>query len=192
MMTPSGAVQPRRNLELKVRLTPSGAAAIREGVVALGGALDRLAQVDRYFAVPEGRLKLRTIAYDTEPSRAELIAYRRPDEAGSRWSTYRITPLDVATADELAATLAHVLPPLVEVRKVREVAILGATRIHLDLVEGLGAFAELETVIDGQDDASAAAEHREVIERLGLGAWPVEAASYSDIMLRDGLATVDR
>lgn len=174
----------RRNLELKVRLTPEGMAEVRERVLALDVPLDRQRQVDRYFSVPEGRLKLRAIAYDTEPSRAELIAYRRPDDAGSRWSAYRITPLDPAAADDLAATLAHVLPVLVEVRKRREIAIWGSTRIHLDLVEGLGPFAELETVIAGQADARAEAEHREVIDRLGLDGWPVEATSYSDILRR--------
>jgi adenylate cyclase class IV len=130
-------------------------------------------------------LKLRAIAYDTEPSRAELIAYRRPDAAGSRWSAYRITSLDPATADDVAATLAHVLPILAEVRKRREIAIWRSTRIHLDDVEGLGAFVELETVLSGQDDAEADAEHRDVIARLGLGAWPVEATSYSDLRRRE-------
>jgi adenylate cyclase class IV len=158
-------------------------AEVRGRVLALGLPIDHQRQVDRYFAVPEGRLKLRAIAYDTEPSRAELIAYRRPNDAGSRWSVYRITPLEPDAADDLAATLAHVLPALVEVRKRRQIAIWGSTRIHLDRVEGLGPFVELETVIAGQADATAEAEHREVIERLGLGDWPVEATSYSDMLL---------
>jgi predicted adenylyl cyclase CyaB len=175
---------PRRNLELKVRLDPTRERAVRAAMRALGVPIERQRQVDRYFAVPAGRLKLRTVAYDTEPSRAELIAYRRPDEAGSRWSAYRITPLDPPAADDLAATLGHVLPALVEVRKLREIAIWSATRIHLDAVEGLGWFAELETVLDGQGDDGAAAEHREVIDRLGLAALPVEAGSYSDLLAR--------
>lgn len=184
MPSPGDPARSRRNLELKVRLTPDGMTRVRERALALGVPIERQRQVDRYFAVPEGRLKLRAIEYDTGLSRAELIAYRRPDAAGSRWSAYRIAPLDPAAADGLAATLAHVLPVLVEVRKWREIAIWGSTRIHLDLVEGAGPFAELETVITGQDDAHAEAEHREVIARLGLDAWPVEAASYSDIVRR--------
>jgi adenylate cyclase class IV len=184
MPSPDSSTRPRRNLELKVRLSPEGLAGVRERVIGLGVPITSQHQADRYFTVPEGRLKLRGIAYDTEPSRAELIAYRRPDEAGSRWSAYRITPLDPDAADDLAATLAHVLPVSVEVRKRREIAIWGSTRIHLDEVEGIGPFVELETVISAQGAADAEAEHREVIERLGLDAWPVEATSYSDIIGR--------
>lgn len=179
------SAQPRRNLELKVRLTPAGLAEVRRVVDALGVAVSGQAQVDRYFTVPEGRLKLRVIAYDTEAARAELIAYRRPDEDGSRWSAYRIVPIDAGHADDLAATLGLVLPPLVEVRKRRDIAIWRETRIHLDQVEGLGPFVELETVVSGQSDAVAEAEHREVIERLGLEAWPVEPGSYSDILRKE-------
>ncbi len=177
--------QPHRNLELKVRLTPGGLAEVRERVLALGVTVSCQYQVDRYFAVPDGRLKLRAIAYDTEPARAELIAYRRPDEDGSRWSAYRLTPIDSRVADDLAATLAHVLSLMVEVRKRRDIAIWRQTRLHLDEVEGLGPFVELETVIAGQSDAVAEAEHRDAIERLGLAAWPVEPGSYSDILRRE-------
>lgn len=184
MPTPDPSPRPRRNLELKVRLAPEAMAGVRERTLALGVPIACQRQVDRYFAVPEGRLKLRVIAYDTEPSRAELIAYRRPDAAGSRWSAYRITPLAPDVANDLTATLAHVLPAVAEVRKRREIAIWRSTRIHLDDVEGLGPFVELETVLADREEARAEAEHREVIERLGLAAWPVEATSYSDMLRR--------
>jgi predicted adenylyl cyclase CyaB len=186
MTVPADFTPPRRNLELKVRLPAKGLAAVRARIEALGVAVERLCQHDRYFTVPEGRLKLRTISYDTESSRAELIAYRRPDTDGSRWSSYRIAPLDPAEVAPLAAALEHVMPVLVEVRKRRDVAMLGATRIHLDVVEELGAFVELETVIGEQADNEAEREHREVIERLGLDAWPAEAGSYSDLLRRVG------
>lgn len=174
----------RRNLELKVRVTAEDLDAIRATLVAATGAEPEVQwQVDRYFQVPAGRLKLRVITYHTGMSRAELIGYRRPDVRGSRWSSYRITPLPAEQAESLAGTLAQVLPVLVEVRKRREIVIVGATRVHLDAVDGLGAFVELETVIGSQDDEHATREHREVIDRLGLDAWPVEAGSYSDLLL---------
>ncbi len=184
MSIPDPSAQPRRNLELKVRLSREGLVDVRERVLALGVPMTCQRQVDRYFDVPQGRLKLRAIAYDTEPSRAELIAYRRPDEQGSRWSVYRITPVDPDLADDLAATLAHVLQVVAEVRKRRDIAIWRSTRIHLDDVDGLGYFLELETVLSEQDGVHAEAEHREAIERLGLAAWPVEATSYSDMLGR--------
>lgn len=180
---PASPPATRRNLELKVRVTPAGFERIRAlaGEIAEGPA-QRLHQDDRYFRVPEGRLKLRTITDDAGESRAELIAYRRPDENGSRWSAYRITPLAPETATDLARTLGHVLPALARVRKHREVLLHGATRIHLDTVEGLGAFVELETVVTAQEPAVAEAEHRRVIAALRLDAWPVEAGSYSDLL----------
>ncbi len=175
----------RRNLELKVRVTPDALAALRD---RLAGTTDHDPEIerqeDRYFRVPDGRLKLRSITTRDGAARAELIAYRRPDEALSRWSAYRITPLVAGQAASLADTLEQVLPVLVVVRKRREIYLHGATRIHLDEVERLGAFVELETVVTGQSDDDAAIEHRTVIETLGLDRWPSCAGSYSDLLLR--------
>ena len=176
----------RRNLELKVRVPRPELAVVRDAIHHLGDTVREVQrQEDRYFTVPGGRLKLRTIAREGEDARCELIAYRRPDERGSRWSAYAITPLEFATAESLATTLAQVLPVRVVVRKRREIYLHGATRIHVDDVERLGTFVELETVIGNQADNEAAAEHRHVIETLGLGAWPVEAGSYSDLVEAD-------
>lgn len=175
----------RRNLELKVRVTSDALVALRDRLAVAGDdALDIERQEDRYFRVPEGRLKLRTVTTRDGASRAELIAYRRPDEALSRWSAYRITPLPAGQAESMADTLEQVLPVLVVVRKRREIALHGATRIHLDEVDGLGAFVELETVVTDQSAAAAAAEHRTVVEMLGLDRWPSCAGSYSDLLLR--------
>ena len=181
--SPASAPATSRNLELKVRVTPEGLAEVRARAEAIADSPPhRLDQDDRYFRVPEGRLKLRTIIEATGTASAELIAYRRPDEAGSRWSAYRITPLDPGSADDLAETLAHLLPIFVRVRKRRDVVLSGATRIHLDAVEGLGPFVELETVITAQSEADGEAEHRRVIDALGLERWPVEGGSYSDLL----------
>ncbi|HYH11783.1 MAG TPA: class IV adenylate cyclase [Thermomicrobiales bacterium] len=175
----------RRNLELKVRLTRGGLDAVRDRLARLGTSEpDVQQQEDRYFAVPGGRLKLRTIICNPAELRSELIAYRRPDEHGSRWSTYSITPLGPEQAASLAVTLAQVLPERVVIRKRREIYLHGATRIHLDDVQELGAFVELETVMSEQSTGDAATEHQFVIDTLGLAGWPVEAGSYSDLLER--------
>lgn len=175
----------RRNLELKVRVPADEHAAIRERLARLGAGLPEVEhQEDRYFRVAEGRLKLRTISTSSGAMLAELIAYRRPDEHGSRWSAYAITPIDDAQVEPLARTLAQVLPVHVVIRKRREILLVGVTRVHLDEVEELGTFVELETVIHSQSTKEAAAEHQYVIDALELAKWPVEAGSYSDLLLR--------
>lgn len=183
--SPGFSAAERRNLELKVRVPSDifvGIRAMSTRIAGSGG--EHLRQVDRYFTVPDGRLKLRTSEVIDGAARAELIAYRRPDTSSSRWSAYRITPLAVEQAETLAQTLAHVLPMLVEVRKHRQVCIAASTRIHLDTVDDLGTFVELETVMDHQQDREAEIEHQAIIDELGLGAFAPEAGSYSDLLLR--------
>lgn len=176
----------RRNLELKVQVPDGGLDPLRDRLAGWAeGPPEHRQQHDVYFQVPEGRLKLRKISYDTGESRAELIAYQRPDLDGSRWSSYQITALEHTQASDLIATLAQVLPILVEVLKDREIYHHAATRIHLDTVDALGQFVELETVIGKQGDDRAESEHRHVIDYLGLDEWPVQAGSYCDL-LRDG------
>lgn len=175
----------RRNLELKVRLPQAELGLVRDRLPTLGASEpDIQQQEDRYFVVSDGRLKLRTVAHGSGETRAELIAYRRPDEHGPRWSSYAITQLARDQVASLAATLAQVLPERVVIRKRREIYLYGATRIHLDDVQELGTFVELETVMGSQSTGDAVTEHQLVVDRLGLAAWPVEAESYSDLLER--------
>ena len=68
------------------------------------------------------------------------------------------------------------------VRKRRELWILDATRIHLDEVEGLGTFVELETVSEGAPGADERHEHDRVWTALGLDARDTVAGSYIDLL----------
>jgi predicted adenylyl cyclase CyaB len=132
-------------IELKAR--PRGdVRAVVEKLSGTSGTL--LEQVDVFFQVREGRLKLRR-----EAGRAELIAYRRPDRAAVKTSEYSIAP--VADPEALHAVLASALGVRSTVRKQRWLYRIGQTRVHLDEVEGLGSFLELEYVL-GRDEP---AEH---------------------------------
>lgn len=172
-----GEEEALRNLELKVpvpALAEAREAMGRIGAVPMGSQ----AQTDTYYRVPHGRLKLRQIAGQ---GGATLIAYDRPDEPASRYSDYLLAP--VADPDALRATLALALGVLVVVRKRRELWRYGATRIHLDAVDGLGSFVELETVFGGQPAAAAVAEHLLVRDRLGLAALVAIPGGYADLLL---------
>lgn len=180
----TGDENPSRNVELKVRCDDAGGATIRYRLAELGaGPLPRLTQLDTYFAVPRGRLKLRVTDVARRPSTAELIAYARPDREGARWSSYVRVPVAVADADGLRSALAETVGIRISVAKSREVTVLGATRVHLDAVEGLGAFVELETVVSTQSEEEAAAELGEIVRLLGLERFETVASSYSDLLL---------
>lgn len=185
-----------RNLELKVGCGSDVLAEIRARLAAVVSGLsdpERMRQVDTYYRVPRGRLKLRQTerwradgSCGPEGRSAELIGYDRPHEPGSRWSTYRVAAVDPGAARELHDALALTHDVLVRVTKRREVVHAGATRIHLDEVDDLGAFVELETVISGQNDQEATGEHEAVIALLRLDRFGPIAGSYSDLLLAQG------
>jgi homotetrameric cytidine deaminase len=166
---------PRRNVELKA-IDPDPArslAACREL-----GAEDRgvLRQRDTYFRTRAGRLKLR----EEEPGGATLIQYDRPDAADARESRYRLTPVD--DPDALRASLDAALGTLVVVDKERHLLTWEGVRIHLDTVQGLGTFVELEGVAPPESDL--AAEHEKVARlREALQIDEVLTDSYSDRLL---------
>jgi homotetrameric cytidine deaminase len=167
---------PRRNVELKAR-DPDPARSL-DRCRALG-ADDRgeLRQRDTYFAARRGRLKLR----EQEPGGAELIAYERADAAEPRESRYRIAP--VAEPDPLREALDAALGTLVVVAKRRRLLLWEGVRIHLDEVEGLGAFVELEGVAAaGSDLAREAALVARLRAELDIADAAIEATGYADLL----------
>ena len=158
----------RRNLEIKAR--DADPRRSLEAALALGAEdQGELTQRDTYFAGANGRLKLRR----QSPGDAELIQYRRPDEPGPRISEFRRVP--VAEAEALEQALDAALGTLVVVEKRRRLLTWEGVRIHLDDVDGLGTFVELEAPEDG------AYRVDELTEALGIGD-PIPG-SYSDLLL---------
>jgi homotetrameric cytidine deaminase len=168
--------EPRRNVELKATDPDPG----RSLSVCLElGAQDKgvLVQRDTYFRVPEGRLKLR----DETPGGAALIQYHRADAAQARESRYRIAPVEDGQA--LREALDAALGTLVVVDKERRLLLWKGVRIHLDTVQGLGSFVELEGVAPPESDLSAERENvAQLSEALGLGSRML-ADSYSDLLI---------
>jgi homotetrameric cytidine deaminase len=164
----------RRNIELKA-VDPDPARSL--AVCRELGAEDKgvLRQRDTYFRVRSGRLKLRE-----EQEGAVLIQYDRPDEAVARESRYRLTRVD--DPDDLRASLDAALGTLVVVDKERHLFLWDGVRIHLDTVDGLGSFVELEGVAPPESDLGP---EREKVARLQreLGIEQVLTDSYSDRLL---------
>jgi len=145
------------------------AAAIADRPVEL------LEQEDVFFNVPRGRLKLRT-----QNESAELIYYFRENTSGPRESNYLCLPIPDPTATRRMLALVHGERGII--RKTRWLYIAGQTRIHLDRVENLGDFLELEVVLrNGQSLEEGTVVARDLMIRLGIADDQLVDRAYVDL-----------
>ena len=134
-------------------------------------------QEDIFFNTEKGRLKLRVLALNL----GQLIYYTRPDQQGPKRSEYHIyetpDPENLRRVLELAYGIRGV------VKKTRYLYLVGQTRVHLDDVEGLGQFVELEVVMgEGQGDAEGQAIAEGLMSRLGVGRGDLLEGAYMDLL----------
>ena len=167
-----------RNIEIKARIASVESVLPRARELA-GSEPELIDQDDTFFAVPRGRLKLREFADGS----AELIHYERPDRSDAKASDYVRVP--VADAAALREALARACGVAGRVRKQRWLLMAGTTRIHLDRVDGLGDFMELEVVLrDSQADDEGMAEAEALMQALGLADAERIAGAYLDLPRR--------
>lgn len=165
-----------QNIEIKARIPsievvePLAASIATEGPV-------QLRQDDTFFHCPNGRLKLREFA----DGKAELIYYQRDDTRGPKSSFYVRTP--VADPLTMRQALTQAWGEAGRVKKERTLYLCNRTRIHLDRVEGLGDYLELEVVLsEGDGYESGVEEARHLLKQLGIADdWLVEGA-YIDLL----------
>jgi adenylate cyclase class 2 len=165
-----------RNIEVKVRV--SDLARARAAALAAGARSRGIeTQTDRYYELDGGRrVKLRV--RDGGP--AELIRYDRPETGAVRASDYQVTPVRDA---EAGRCLVPESPPVSVVRKRREVLPIENVRIHLDEVDGLGTFLELEAVVDAaHDDVECRRQVAALLDVLGLATAESIPASYGELV----------
>lgn len=171
-----------RNIEIKARIESVEAVLPLVEAVADRGAVE-IVQDDIFFACPNGRLKLRVFA----PDRGELIFYRRADGPGPREASYVVSP--TGNPATLRAALASGCGEEGRVHKWRLLFHAGRTRIHLDRVESLGDFLELEVVLGEGESAQAGEEEAlNLMRRLGIGPESLVPGAYVDL-IRSGPAT---
>jgi adenylate cyclase class IV len=167
-----------RNIEIKARIDSVERVALIAATLADSGPVE-IAQDDTFFRCENGadRLKLRTFA----PDRAELIFYRRANSSGPKESFYLITP--TTTPDALRESLTLAWGQAGRVRKQRRLFLVGRTRVHLDRVEGLGEFLELEVVLkEGESAEAGVAEAHALMAQLGIGADRLVQGAYVDLL----------
>jgi predicted adenylyl cyclase CyaB len=164
------------NVEIKARAR--NFAEIKERAENLSDTpVEVIPQEDTFFNTPQGRMKLRLLPGEN----GQLIYYTRPDQEGPKRSDYHIShtsdPANLKRVLELAYGIRGV------VRKTRYLYLVGQTRIHLDDVDGLGQFMELEVVMrDGQADADGQAIAEGLLASLGVERSDLLEGAYMDLL----------
>lgn len=167
-----------RNVEIKARVADLDAVEARARAIATQGP-EEIFQDDTFFACDRGRLKLRDFGDGT----GQLIHYARADEAGPKLSDYAIAETDDPAA--LRDTLARAFDVRGGVVKRRLLYLVDRTRVHLDVVEGLGTFVELEVVLrDEESVEEGMAVARKLLGQLGIADGELLTGAYLDLLAR--------
>uniref|UniRef100_A0A8C6U9B9 Si:ch211-156b7.4 n=1 Tax=Neogobius melanostomus TaxID=47308 RepID=A0A8C6U9B9_9GOBI len=153
------------NVEIKATVSDPGKFAEKSSELSESeGAIIR--QHDTFFNCSTGRLKLRDFMDGT----GQLIFYERPDTDGPKLSRYSISPTNDPST--LRAVLSDALGVKGEVRKERRLFLIGQTRVHLDTVEGLGHYMELEVALN-------------LMDQLGVSQESLVTGAYMDLILKE-------
>ena len=171
-----------KNIEIKARLTKRSAVEPLVARIADSGP-EVLVHEDIFFNTNHGRLKLRIF----DDSQGELIYYERENQAGPKISTY--SRLVVERPRDVRALLSSAYGIRGIVKKQRRVYLVGNTRIHLDEVEGLGEFLELEVVLTPEEQPIAGQKiAEELMTRLGIQNADLVDCAYLDLILSQAKA----
>lgn len=139
--------------------------------------LEVISQEDTFFNVEHGRLKLRKLA----ANQGQLIYYERPDQGGPKRSDYSIAETFDPEALKKVLGLANGIRGVV--RKTRYLYMVGQTRIHLDDVDGLGQYLELEVVMqNGQTDLEGQRIAIRLMQKLGIQEEDLVEEAYMDLI----------
>lgn len=160
------------NLEIKLqarKLTELERMAEKIGTNIFDGR-----QVDTYFQIHQGRLKLRETA-----GRSELIFYRRPDTRSARLCSYLTIKID--EPKKVKSALKDLFGVKQIVKKYRKIYLYRTARIQLDRVQGLGTFIEIEIPTHGQM-SHARRLMASLIRKFHLQDEPPIPGSYSDLL----------
>lgn len=163
------------NLELKIK-TKSNDELVEHILDSDGRFIKTLIQKDIYYKFSKGLLKLRKVN-----EQYELIKYNRNEEKGERWSDYSLLFLNGENVEEYLQDLFEI-ETIVE--KERKLYLYKNTRIHLDDVQNLGQFLELETVVKDITKDEAIEEFDNVVRFLNLDISSQLKMSYRDLMLK--------
>lgn len=168
-----------RNIEIKARVENFD--KLFNSVTELSDSeCQILNQRDVFFNCPGGRLKLRIF----EDKTGEMIFYNRENTESPTCSYYKIVPVENPTSINELFEMAYGIKG--EVKKTRYLFFIGQTRIHLDKVENLGNFVELEVVLkENQSEIEGKSIADEIMKRLNINKTDLISNAYIDIVIRN-------
>lgn len=136
-------------------------------------------QIDTYFKVSKGRLKLREGNIENN-----LIYYERENKQGPKQSDF--TLFKSSPESSLKSILINSCGVLIVVDKIREIYFIENVKFHLDTVLGLGTFMEIEAI-----DTSGNIGKEKLLEQcnnflkeLNILDSDLVSVSYSDLLLK--------
>ena len=136
-------------------------------------------QIDTYFNVPEGRLKIRegTIEHN-------LIGYDRFDQEGPKDSQVHLRELQPKSC--MKELLTDVWGIKVVVDKQRHIYFIENVKFHVDQVRDLGSFCEIEAIdLDGDIGRERLLQQcNDYMSLLGIEGEDLISCSYSDLLLK--------
>lgn len=164
------------NVEIKIHFADLHLA--EEIAKAIGAKYQyTMKQIDTYFIVPKGRLKLREIDDKT----TELISYSRDEQSIARRSDFKL--FQTTSTKNLKEILTEALDILITVEKRRKLYIWDSTRIHLDEVKDLGTFIEFEVPVKTTlDEANQTMQF--LLKEFSVEKHTLVQGSYSDLVLK--------
>ncbi|RLG15928.1 adenylate cyclase [Candidatus Pacearchaeota archaeon] len=135
-------------------------------------------QKDTYFKTKSGRLKLRQGNIENY-----LIFYKRENKKQAKES--RIILFEVSPNSPLESILEDSLGIFIEVNKRREIYFIENVKFHLDAIEGLGYFVEIEAI-----DKKGTIEKNKLLKQcrhyqklFGIDEKNLISCSYSDLLI---------
>jgi predicted adenylyl cyclase CyaB len=168
---------PIKNIEIKARCADT--ARIREILKSHQAEYKGLDhQVDTYFKVNKGRLKLREGTIEKN-----LIFYYRANQKGPKKSSVNLYP--VQDSQVLKELLANAMGILAIVDKYREIYFIENIKFHIDKVAGLGGFLEIEAIDqDGSISEEKLLEQCQTyLSLFGIREDDLLKESYSDMII---------
>ncbi|KAI5703007.1 hypothetical protein M8J75_006659 [Diaphorina citri] len=130
-----------------------------------------------------------TLRNFTHDQNSELIYYSRPNQDGPKLSSYsKVNFPDTVDVKALDEVLSKACGRIGVVKKIRHLYLFGQTRIHVDRVQLLGDFMELEVCLESEQKLEEGEKiAQQLMEKLGVHKDDLVSCAYMDLLKQKGL-----